>query len=86
MLGGSEIECITIICNDITREPAKIDENLIREELTVLERAEHLKRRKELCEAKYPETKKGGDKGNQYTDGKPRQSEIISFSQDTANK
>lgn len=62
MLGWSEIECITISYNDITREPAKIDENLIRAELTVLERAEHLKRKKELYKAKYPETKKAETK------------------------
>ena len=32
----------------------------------------------------HPETKKGGDYGNQFVGGKPRLSENISFSQDTA--
>lgn len=46
----------------------------------------YLKQRKEIYEAKYPEARKGGNRGNQYTGGKPRQSEIISFSQATAAK
>ena len=58
----------------------------IHNELTVLERGEHLKRRKEIYEALHPDTKAGGDKGNQYTGGKPRQNGIIPFSQDAATK
>lgn len=42
--------------------------------------------RKELWEAKYPETKRGGDRGNQHVGGKARQSENISFCQDAAEK
>ena len=37
-------------------------------------------------EAMYPESKKGGNYGNQYIGGIVRQSEIISFSQDIATK
>src|SRR5262249_37850363 len=40
----------------------------------------------EIYEIKHPETKRGGDYGNQYTGGKDRLSEIISFSQDTVAK
>ncbi|WP_430349986.1 ParB N-terminal domain-containing protein [Thermoanaerobacterium thermosaccharolyticum] len=61
MLGWSEIECITISCNDIDRELAEIDKNLIRAELTVLERAEHLKRRKELYERNIQKQRQAQD-------------------------
>jgi len=58
-LGWQEVECIVKDYDELDIELAEIDENLIRAELTVLERAEHLKRRKEIYEAKYPEAKAG---------------------------
>jgi ParB family chromosome partitioning protein len=39
---------------------------------------------KEIYEALHPETRQGGDRGNQHTGG--RQSDNLSFSQDTASK
>jgi N6-adenosine-specific RNA methylase IME4/ParB-like chromosome segregation protein Spo0J len=72
--------------NELTAELIEIDENLIRNELTVLERGETLKRRKEIYEAMYPESKKG-QYGKKGTDIKRKaENEIISFSEDTANK
>ena len=56
-------------------------------ELTVLERAEHLKRRKEIYEAKYPETKHGGDRRSE--EAKSRRNDFVlipSFAEDTAAK
>ncbi len=64
----------------------EIMENLNREGLTMLERAESLAALKVLHEELYPEAKKGGDRGNQHSGGKKRQNEIFSFSQDAAEK
>ena len=87
LLGMETIECHVMVSGGILYEELiEIDENLIRNDLVVLERGEQLKRRKEIYEELYPETKQGGDRGNQYTGGKERQTEIISFSQDTADK
>lgn len=57
LLGKTEIEATVVSLDELDAELAQIDENLMRNELTVLERAEQLKRRKEIYEAKYPESK-----------------------------
>ena len=56
-LGWTEISCNVIKENDA--ELAEIDENLIRNELTTMERGELLARRKEIYEERHPETKIG---------------------------
>lgn len=89
LLGRTEIEATVVSLSELDAELAQIDENLIRNELTVLERAEQLKRRKEIYEAKYPESRAGVKRaigmhkvlGHNVTD-------IVSatFTEDTASK
>ncbi|MDD3525288.1 MAG: DNA methyltransferase [Candidatus Cloacimonetes bacterium] len=89
LLGWDEIPFRYADTNDgRLLELAEIDENLIRNELTVLERADHLARRKEIYEELHPETKVGqygGGRGGVGTKCKT-ETEIISFSDDTAAK
>ena len=59
-LGKDEIPVMILDLKDARAELAEIDENLIRNELSVLEQAECLKRRKEIYESIHPQTKKGG--------------------------
>jgi hypothetical protein len=83
-LGRHRIPAMMI---DVNRDDAKlreIDENLARNDLTLLERAEHLCRRKEIYERLHPETRRGGDRGNQHIGGKSRLSDKLSFSHSAA--
>ncbi|WP_353928760.1 MT-A70 family methyltransferase [Desulfofundulus kuznetsovii] len=91
LLGWHEIDCIIKDYDTIDAELAEIDENLIRAELTVLQRAEHLKRRKEIYEAKYPEAKAEERKRanlKQYRNapGALRENTPSAFTTDTAKK
>jgi DNA modification methylase len=60
--GWKTVPCIVLRVDDRTAELAAIDENLIRAELTVLERAEYLRRRKQIHEELNPQAArpKGG--------------------------
>ena len=84
LLGWQTIPAVVVDLVDLDRRLAEVDENLIRANLSDLERATHLSTRKHLYELKHPETKRGGDRGNQHTGG--RQNADSAFSQDAAKK
>lgn len=70
LLGWSEIEVNVVDYNsDILSELAEIDENLIRNELTVIEKSIQTSRRKEIYEIMHPNTVHGKQQNrqNQYT-------------------
>ncbi|MCP4677614.1 MAG: DNA modification methylase [Deltaproteobacteria bacterium] len=60
LLGWTRIPAIVFDRDDIDIELIEVDENLQRNELNAIERAEALSWRKALYEAKYPQTKWGG--------------------------
>jgi N6-adenosine-specific RNA methylase IME4/site-specific DNA-adenine methylase len=80
-LGWTHIPAIVLPLGEVEAQLAEIDENLVRNELTALERCEHLARRKELYEGLHPEAArpKGGRR--------PANGEMISpFSSEAAAK
>ena len=62
-LGWTDIPARVVDYDDIDAELAEIDENLVRNELTELERGRHLGRRRELHEARFPETRNANERG-----------------------
>jgi N6-adenosine-specific RNA methylase IME4/ParB-like chromosome segregation protein Spo0J len=58
-LGWTKIPVTIVPKAKLTNELAELDENLVRAELTVLQRAEGLARRKRIYEALHPETRRG---------------------------
>lgn len=87
-LGWETIPAMVVSLGDLQAELAEIDENLVRQELTVLERAEHLARRKEIYEALHPEVKHGGAPGKAGGGkvARPKDDTVSSFAADTAAK
>ncbi|MBT4512677.1 MAG: ParB N-terminal domain-containing protein, partial [Chloroflexi bacterium] len=88
-LGWADIPVHILRVDDIEEQLVEIDENLIRNELTILDRAEQLKRRKELYEELHPETRRGvagGKASGASRRGEKRTSADNAFVQDTAEK
>lgn len=61
-LGRAEIPAVVVTANKLEQKLREIDENLMRRELTPLDRATFLAKRKEVYEALHPDAKHGGDR------------------------
>lgn len=87
-VGWTEITANIKSLNDLQAELAELDENLLRNDLTVLERSEQLERRKVIYLELYPETRQGlaGGKALAAKKADEEASEIISFAGDIADK
>jgi ParB family chromosome partitioning protein len=71
-------------CNDAWATLMEIDDNLASVDLSYLELAVVLAKRKAAYEKAFPETKNGGARGNQHVGG--RQNDTMSFCQSAAEK
>ncbi len=85
LLGCAEIEANIVSLDGLLAELAEIDENLIREELHYIDRGNQLKRRKEIYEELYPETKRGATL-KQYRNAESAERCKPSFVADTSAK
>ena len=84
-LGWEEIPATILPLNDLDAKLAEIDENLIRNELTALERGEHLVERKRIYLLKYPETAPVTERGGPGRGKTTPESGTVSFVNDTAS-
>jgi len=85
-LGWSEIDACEVDLDGLGAQLAEIDENLIRAELTPLEIGEHYKRRKEIYEHLYPETRQGSAGGRAKNGVHNDNLAACTFAEDAAQK
>lgn len=89
-LDMKQIPALIVKLDELRTELAEIDENLIRNELSVLERSDHLARRKEIYEALHPETRRGAAPGKPGKKGHSKDPDSgslpASFIDDTATR
>ena len=85
-LGWEEIDAIVKSYSTMQADMAMIDENLVRNELSAMERAEAVSKRKALYVQLHPETKHGGNPGKAGGGKVARAAEVASFVDDTAKK
>jgi DNA modification methylase len=85
LLGWKEIEVNVVdYDSEILSELAEIDENLIRNELTVLDKSIQTSRRKEIYEILHPYTAHGGDRKSSRQVGDLKENKPQSFVEQTA--
>ena len=86
-LGWQEVPVTIVTLDSLLLELAEIDENLIRQPLTMLQKGVQIARRKEIYEALYPQTKHGANgrrgSGNGVTVSR---NDTMSFSENTASQ
>ncbi len=88
-LGETRIPAVILNLSELKARLAEIDENLIRNDLSVLERGEQLEERKAIYEELYPETRVGqfgGWHNNKTTRLENEINSVSSFTEDTAEK
>jgi len=88
-LGHTEIEVSVLRLDAAECELWEIDENLCRAELTELERGEHLMRRKEIYEKKWPQARHhaaGAVAANEAMGNATARNAVASFSANVTNK
>jgi N6-adenosine-specific RNA methylase IME4 len=83
-LGYEEIRCTTRSFDSLQADMAQIDENLVRNELSALERSEAISKRKTIYESIHPVTKQGAAK--KPKGGTPKDEKVASFVDDTSKK
>ncbi len=86
LLGWAEIPAILLDIDEAEARLVEIDENLIRNELTELDRALALAERKRIYEALHPETKHGGRRPKRVSDQVANLATWMRYSKDAARK
>jgi ParB family chromosome partitioning protein len=85
-LGWETIQAIVLSMTPDEAVLAEIDENLIRRELTILDRAIALKMRKEAYERAHPETAHGGDRKSRKKREENQVANLATFGKDRFTK
>ncbi|MBN1933801.1 MAG: ParB N-terminal domain-containing protein [Anaerolineae bacterium] len=85
-LGWTHLPVTVRALDDLRARLAEIDENLMQHRPTILQESLWMAERKSVYEALHPETRHGGDCGNQHTGGRARQTDNLTFCLDTARR